>query len=667
MNDLLIELFTEDVPARLHKQATINAQKVFSNLLVKSSAEFQNVKAYISPRRLAIHVTGLSEQTRSITEVKRGPRIDANEKALNGFLSSNSKSISDLVEKEGYYYLSIENKGCNITEIIPNLIEDLIINMPWPKSMHWYLEKEKKLSAFWIRPIRSVMCIYNGNPLEFYIESIGLTTGNRTYGHRFLGNKELVIQNFEDYVKQLEDNKVMHDFGTKRAYIENELAQQVASMGLIVKSDDALLDEVTGLVEYPFIHIGHIEEQFMSLPVEILSTSMKVHQKYFTLTYPDSNIAPFFATVTNVPCTGTMAQGFERVLKARLSDAMFFYKEDTDVTLEAYSNRLSNVVFHEKLGSVAQKVDRLMSIANSTEEHRVIALCKADLVSQMVGEFPELQGIMGTIYARVQGESDVICEAICEHYKPLGATDNLPKTYVGSRISFFDKLDTLVGFLGVGIKPTGSKDPFALRRAAVSIIRLICDSTHNILEDSLEWYIDTLISAYADQGIVLVQSVKKDVITFLKDRLVVYVSDSENIDSNLCWQVVENSNSDEYDFKIIKSKIIKINELSKKPEFEIVRQAYKRACGIVGDFQPVTTNKEYVYENEYMKILQSKLSKLSSNDSEIDFNNCVDVSHAILNACENVLMNDDNLDVKNSNMALLQRCITTIENQYGKL
>lgn len=663
--DLLIELFTEDIPARLHKQAITDAKNLFSKLLSEKSAEFIDVEAYVSPRRLAIYVSGLTAQTRSVTEIKRGPRIGANEKALAGFLKGNNKNANDLTEKDGYYYLTIENKGCDIIEIIPELIDGLIAEMPWPKSMHWYLEKEKQLSAFWIRPIRSVMCIYDGKPLNLYIKSVGLTTGDRTYGHRFLSNRELNIQNFDDYVRQLEDNKVMLDFNSKRTYIENELAQQAASMGLIVKSDEVLLAEVAGLVEYPFIHIGRIEEKFMSLPMEVLSTSMRVHQKYFTLMYPDSNIAPFFATITNVPCTETMAQGFERVLRARLSDAMFFYNEDTDVTLEAYANRLSNVVFHEKLGSVAQKLDRLMSVANSTEEHRVIALCKADLVSQMVGEFPELQGIMGSIYAKVQGEDDVICDAISEHYRPSGSNDKLPSTYIGSRVSFFDKLDTLVGFLGVGIKPTGSKDPFALRRAAVSIIRIICDSEHDVLEDSLDWYIDTLVTAYADQGIALNQSIKCDVMAFLKDRLAVYISDTENIDANLCWQVVEGSSLDEYDFRKIKQNIVRLYELSKNPEFGIIQQAYKRVCGILGDFEPKVSGESYIYDNEYMKILQNRLSKLS-NDS-LDANECVDISKTVLNACENVLMNDSNSDIKNQNMSLLRKYVSTIEKQYGKL
>lgn len=665
MSDLLIELFTEDIPARLHKRAIADAERSFSNLLIENSADFDKVEIYISPRRLVVHVIGLQSQTHSITENKRGPRVGSNNKAINGFLNSNNKNISDLYEKGGYYYLTIENKSQKITEILPDLIEKFIINMPWPKSMHWYLENEKQLSAFWIRPIRSVLCIYNDQPVKFYLKSLGLITDNCTYGHRFLGNKKLIVKDFDNYVKQLEVNNVMCDFNAKRAYIEHEIAQQAASMGLLIKADDSLLDEVAGLVEYPFIHIGHIDEKFMSLPMEVLSTSMRVHQKYFTLTYPDGHIAPFFATVTNVPCTKTMAQGFERVLRARLSDAMFFYKEDTDVTLEAYSTRLSNVVFHEKLGSIAQKIDRLMSIANSTEEHRTIALCKADLVSQMVGEFPELQGIMGSIYAKVQGESDSICHAILEYYKPSGANDSLPSTYIGTRVSFFDKLDTLVGFLGVGIKPTGSKDPFALRRAAVSIIRIICTSDHNVLEESLEWYIDTLVSSYAEQGIALAQSVKTDVITFLKERLAVYISDSENINADLCWRIIENSRSDEYDFREIRSKIISLYELSKKPEFETIRQAYKRACGIIGNFKSTVPNEKYVYDNEYMKTLQTKLSACTS--TEVGFADYVDISIAILNACENVLMNDENLEQKNGNMNLLKKYITMIEDEYGNL
>ena len=248
--------------------------------------------------------------------------------------------------------------------------------------------------------------------------------------------------------------------------------QTAASMGLCLCEDEKLLDEVTGLVEYPYIHIGSIDEKFMTLPAVVLSTSMKVNQKYFTLKYPDSTMAPYFATVTNVPGTPEMFEGLERVLGARLSDAMFFFKEDTKISLDEIAKGLKNVVFHDGLGTMADKVERMLLLAENDDERRAIQLCKADLLTQMVGEFPELQGIMGGIYARVQGEKEEICKAIEGHYKPRGASDTLPETELGLRLSYIDNIDTLETYKRHGITRTGSKDPYGIRRAEKNIRRI---------------------------------------------------------------------------------------------------------------------------------------------------------------------------------------------------
>ncbi len=668
-NELLIELFTEDIPAKLHKRAISDAKLTLSKILAKYKAEYDSIETYISPRHLAIRVIGLNGTTKSISTSKRGPKVNADSKIIECFLQANNKTLEELEVKDNYYYVNNTTEGSNIESIIKDIIEQFINTMPWPKSMHWSLENSDELSTFWIRPIRSIICIYNNKTINCNIESLGIVTNNYTRGHRFLSNNKFEVLNFEDYKNKLEQNYVMIDFYNKRAYIEREMTQKAAAMGLLVKNDESLLDEVAGLVEYPFIYIGNIDEKFMGLPMEVLSTSMKVHQKYFTLTYPDSTIAPFFITVTNVPETEIMHDGFERVLRARLSDAMFFYKEDTDVTLEAYAQRLSNIVFHEKLGTISQKINRLMSIANSTEEHRVISLCKADLVTQMVGEFPELQGIMGDIYAKAQGESNDISIPIREHYKPLGAKDNLPKTFTGARVSFFDKLDTLVGFIGAGIKPTGSKDPFALRRAALSIIRLILDSQHDVLEDTdLSWYIETLIESYAEQGIALSHTTIDEVNNFLIDRLAVYLSNKLNINTDICWQVIESYDPLKLNYKIIKDRIIKLNEYYKNDKFEIVENAYKRVNGILNnnelDYKDVKL-EEINTENDYMNKLKNALIEI--NNKQLDINDFINISEIALDVCENVLINDEDESIKNNNLALLSKYSHLIKSELGNI
>ncbi len=664
--ELLLEFFSEEIPARFQKKAISDAKDVFSKILADYGAEFSCVETYVSPRRIAIRVSQLADRTKDTREERRGPRISASKNAVEGFLKANGRETADLFEKDGYYYLALDTKGQDITEIMSDIIEDFIAKMPWQKSMRWYVEEEKALSAFWVRPLRSILCIFGGKKIEKYIKSVGITTGNYTFGHRFLAPGRMTISSFNDYLEQLEKNYIILDFFKKREYIDREMTQKAAAIGLHLSIDETLLDEVAGLVEYPFVHIGAIEEKFMSLPSIVLSTSMKVHQKYFTLTYPGAVVAPFFATVTNVPGTDVMHEGLERVLRARLSDAMFFYKEDTDATLEAFAQRLSNVVFHEKLGSMAQKVDRMMSVANTREEHRTIALCKADLMSQMVGEFPELQGLMGEIYAKVQGEDPEVCQAIREHYKPLGANDNLPATKTGARVAFFDKLDTLVGFLGVGIYPTGSKDPFALRRAALCIVRLLCDFGEDLLDgESLTWYVETLMNSYSDQGVALDPETVNEVEKFIVERLKVYMTDRLEIASEVVESVISSFSKVDFDYKLAISKAQRLHELSQLEDFQIVKEAYKRAIGVIGD-SDVAEGVLEPFVNPDMQLLKEDVESLQKSTKE-NFELFVKASKSVLTACDNVLINDPDEGIKTQNLRLLKTYTNLIRENIGEI
>ena len=664
--ELLIEIFSEEIPARLQKKAISDSLSLFTEILNEFGAKFSSVESYVSTRRITFRVQHLFQKTKDLFEEKRGPKIDSPSKALEGFLKSNNKTKEDLTEKDGYYYLNLETPGTEIISVIKNIIEEFISRMPWQKSMRWYLEKQQTLSAFWIRPIRSILCVYDGKPVNVFIDSVELETCDYTYGHRFLSSDTIRVFDFDDYIYKLEKNHVMIDYNKKRAYIDREIVQKAAAMGLCVRIDEELLDEVTGLVEYPFIHIGTIDERFMRLPSEVLSTSMRVHQKYFTLTYPDSIIAPFFGTVTNVPGTEVMYEGLDRVLRARLSDAAFFYKEDTDVTLEAFSQRLSNVVFHEKLGSIADKLSRMMSIANTKEEHRTVSLCKADLLTQMVGEFPELQGIMGEIYARTQEEDPSVCMAIREHYKPISANDTLPETYTGARISFFDKLDTLVGFIGVGIYPTGSKDPFALRRAAYCVVRLLCDFKDDILENEpLSWYINTLVTAYADQGVALNSETLEEVQSFIIERLKVYMNDKLEIDQGCVDSVINSYASCDFNYKdsIIRAK--NLEQFSKTEEFQIIQMAYKRAIGVVNSDEFIINSIDQLeFENKYMKDLQNVLISLQEKKSN---EMLIMASEQLLVSIDNVMINDSNDDIKSKNLSLLAKYVSLVKEIVGDI
>ncbi|MDR1390967.1 MAG: glycine--tRNA ligase subunit beta [Holosporales bacterium] len=665
--ELLLEFFSEEIPARFQKKAVSDAKFVFEKILNDYGAEFSALESYISPRRITIRVLHLHPSTKDLCTKKRGPKISSSEDAINGFIKSNGKRKEDLFEENGYYYINTEVMGADIKEIMSDMIEDFIVNMPWPKSMRWYLEDQKTLSAFWVRPMRSILCVYNGRVIETHIKSLGITTCDYTFGHRFLSSGKIEISNFDDYHNKLEKSYVMLDFFKKREYIDQEITQKAASMGLCLTIDEDLLNEVAGLVEYPFIHIGTIDEKFMSLPSIVLSTSMKVHQKYFTLTYPNSVIAPFFGTVTNVPGTEIMHIGLDRVLRARLADAMFFYKEDTNVTLEAFAQRLSNVVFHEKLGLMSHKIDRMMSIAKTKEERRAVALCKADLLTQMVGEFPELQGIMGEIYAKGQDEELDVCMAIREHYKPLGAGGTLPGSKIGARVAFFDKLDTLVGFLGIGIYPTGSKDPFALRRAALCIIRLFCDFDEDILEnEKLSWYIETLITSYSDQGIALEHDTLVEVETFITDRFKVYISGKLEVDHEIIKSVVSSFKSLDFDYKAAVLKAKRLLELTKLDEFQVVKEAYKRAAGVLGDLEFSTGSvRDLTFKDESMIALKDSVSDLEGNIFNFDL--FTKAARSLLSACDNVLINTNDAEEKSKNLRLFGKFIGLIEKNIGIL
>ena len=373
----------------------------------------------------------------------------------------------------------------------------------------------------WVRPVRSVLCLLNGKVNTFEIPEFGLTTNNKTYGHRFLAPEELTITSFSDYQEKLSQASVVLDHQERQQLILSKLTVLAKEKECQLESDPALLIEVSGLTEYPQSLMGTINPAFMPLPKSVLSTSMRIHQKYFTFINKDSNIAPYFGLVANtIPVDGgiEMMRGYERVLRARLSDAAFFYDQDCRIALETLVPKLDKIIFHAKLGTLGQRVKRFVVLSASVEAKRAALLCKADLVSSMVGEFPELQGVMGGIYARVQGETESVSQAIQEHYQPVGISDSCPTNKVAIELALIDKIDALVGFFGIGEIPTGSKDPFALRRAALGIIRIIRDN--NLKDYNLREMLNQSASLYQQQEIIFNKEFHVDqIIDFIVERL----------------------------------------------------------------------------------------------------------------------------------------------------
>lgn len=516
MAELLFELFCEEIPARMQLKAAADFKTQIETALTNEGLGFSTVQTFVTPRRLTCVVEGMALQTLESFEERRGPRLGAPEAALAGFLKSTGLAESDCFQKDGYWYATLNQPAKLAQMLIPDLVRGVIRDFSWGKSMRW-----PGATLAWVRPVRAILCLLEGQPLVFKVPEFNLTTGNKTYGHRSLAPAALEVASFADYREKLEKAYVILDHFERQQRIETGLEALGAEKTCVLERDPALLVEVAGLTEYPQPLLGTINPEFMRLPKSVLSTSMRVHQKYFTFVDQAGQIAPYFGFAANTQATDggkEMLRGYERVLRARLSDAVFFFDQDRAISLETWLPKLDKIVFHAKLGTVGQRIERFAALATSPEAKRAAILCKTDLVSSMVGEFPELQGIMGGIYAQDQGESGAVSRAIQEHYQPVGISDSCPANPVAMELALIDKIDALVGFFGIGETPTGSKDPFALRRAALGIIRIIREN--NFKTYDLRQMLTQAQSLYRDQGIAFKPSFQvNQVIDFIIERL----------------------------------------------------------------------------------------------------------------------------------------------------
>ena len=483
--DLLLELFCEEIPARMQPRALEDLKTFIKDDLIESNLTFSNVRGHVTPRRLAISVEGLPNAQPDVKEERRGPRANAPQKAINGFLKANGVTLSQCDKrntgKGEFWFVVIEQIGLSTADVIKKMLPETIYKLQWPKSMRW-----GDGSFRWVRPLRRVMCVLDGECLPIEVGE-GIPCSNTTSGHRFMGSGLFEVKSFAEYQNQLERTKVVLDAACRMNRIVSKSKELAEADGFALKNDPGLLAEVAGLVEWPVPLLGKIDDDFMSLPDEVLTTSMRSHQKYFSVLAEDGKLAPRFVVVANIETTdggSEIIRGNERVLRARLADAKFFWDQDLKNTLENRVPSLGQMMFHEKLGSLYQKVERLKGLskeiaqtinADPEKSMRAAYLCKADLMTGMVGEFANLQGVMGYYYALTDGEVTEVAHAIKEHYAPAGPDDSCPTAPVTVAISIADKIDTLVGFFGIDERPTGSRDPYGLRRSALGIIRLILE------------------------------------------------------------------------------------------------------------------------------------------------------------------------------------------------
>ncbi len=512
MPDLLLELFSEEIPARMQKQACDDLKRLVTNALVERGLTYEGAIALATPRRLALHIAGLPARSADVREEKKGPRVGSPDAAIQGFLRAaglssldQAKIESDPKGKGEFYVAVIEKSGAATLDVLANILPTIIRSFPWPKSMRWGAASTRFDSLRWVRPLHSIVATFGPeteDPDVVAFDVDGIVAGNVTYGHRFMAPEAISVRRFDDYQQALEKAKVVLDPERRKQIILSDAKDLALAQGLELVEDEGLLDEVAGLVEWPVVLMGEFEVAFLDIPAEVIRATIRANQKCFVLRGADGKLSNKFILVSNVIASDggkAIAAGNGRVVRARLSDALYFWKTD-QAPLPDYVNddnrdkplhqRLAklqklDIVFHEKLGTQGERVARIKALAQEIAPlvgadpvlaGRAAELAKADLTTEVVGEFPETQGLMGRRYAELQGEHADVCGAIEEHYKPLGPSDRTPTNPVSVAVALADKIDTLVGFWAIDEKPTGSKDPYALRRAALGVIRLVLEN-----------------------------------------------------------------------------------------------------------------------------------------------------------------------------------------------
>ena len=489
MTDFLLELRSEEIPARMQAGARAELDKLFRAQLAAAGLDAGDLTLWSTPRRLALIARDLPEATAAVREELKGPRTSAPPQALEGFLRKTGLTQAQLEDRDGVYFAVIDKPGRATRDVLAEAIPAIVRGFSWPKSMRWGRESTSSESLRWVRPLSGIVAIFGEELIP--CEVGGISAGFATRGHRFHCPGEITIGSATDYADKLRACHVIVDHAERAAIVRDGAAKAAVDAGLTLVEDEGLVIENAGLTEWPVPLLGRFDEAFLEVPPEVIQLTARVNQKYFVVNGADGKLANAFVCTANIDATDGGAEivaGNRKVLAARLSDARFFWEQDQKKTLAARTEKLTNITFHEKLGTVADKVERVAKLAEWLASEGIVPDCdpalarqaaelaKADLVTEMVGEFPELQGLMGGYYARAEGLPDAVADAIRDHYKPVGQGDDVPTAPVTVAVALADKLDTLVGFFGIQERPTGSRDPFALRRAALGVLQTLLQS-----------------------------------------------------------------------------------------------------------------------------------------------------------------------------------------------
>lgn len=670
MSELLLELLSEEIPARMQDGARGNlesyAYKIASDLCIDKP----KIETFVTPRRLGLVIHNLPAEIAAKEEERRGPRIGAPEQAMAGFLKSTGLAKEQLTERDGYYYAVIKTAAVPVAEMLKRALEEMLKNFHWPKSMRWGNGETN-----WVRPLKNILCTLDGKVLP--VEFAGLKANNITYGHRFLAPAKIEVQDFSSYENALKKAYVVLDANERREKILEQAKKNAADKGGWLKNYGFLLHELSGLVEYPSVLCGEFDREFLTLPPEVLITAMKVHQKYLAVEEGEEVLINSFIFASNmVPADGGKAiiDGNQRVLHARLADAKFFFEQDSKIPLEEMAKKLEQITFHAKLGTIAEKIERVKKLAAALSDKipgcdkdkaiKATELCKADLVSGMVGEFPELQGIMGRYYALGRKVDAEIADAIRDHYSPRGQDDIPPRTPVSICVALADKIDTLTSMFAVGEKPTGSKDPFALRRAALGVLKILIG---NGIRFNITDYIDCARFSYDEND-----KLKKELLEFFIERLKVLIKE-DNVSHDVIEAAIVNSTYD--DLLLIVRRAWALQSLLNTDDGKNLLAGYKRAANILRAEEKksgqkfIATVNVYSLEEDVEKSLYSSLLALQQEIKMVedeDFSGQMSALSKLRQPVdeffEKVMVNVDDKNTRINRLNLLGMVRTQMEN-----
>ena len=678
MAELFIELFSEEIPAKLQIDARRNIKRIIEEKLKKKEIKFNSSKSFSTPQRLVFVMDGIPEKIEEKKKIIKGPKVGVPEIALDGFIKSNSLNKKDIykkkIEKGEFYFAEIKPKVINILEELQSIVPQALKDYSWKKSMKW---SDYDLS--WGRPLKSIIALFNNKIVNFnffHLQSNNLTLIDET-------NEKKIkkINNFKSYLDLLKSQNVILDQEKRKTIILRKMNNICNSRKLKNNFNERLIEEVVNLVEKPNVIVGKFDEIYLKVPQEILIITMQQHQKYFPLFDINNKLTNLFLLVANLPDKkGYIKTGNQRVIEARLADAKFFWDKNKKQNLVKQVSKLKNLSFFDRLGTFYERTQRLRKLSslisdqlNLSKEKIEIAssICKADLVSDLVGEYPELQGVMGKYFAMEQGFGEDVSLAISDHYLPIGINSEVPKKPIGSAVALIDKIDMLVGFFGINEKPTSSKDPFALRRTGIGLLRIIIE---NKLSVQLKDLINYSIVIYKEQNIEFLNDfITRDILIFLRERFKNLLKDKKI--RNDIIEAVDSSNISN-DFLSLYKKCLVINKNISKNIYKNIIGTYKRASNIID--QELKSKKEkilgqpesFLFKKDEEKNLYNKINEIRQYFSNTKKQESYDETLKVLaeakiitdNFFDNVIVNDENLDIKKNRLELLQMFCKTYNN-----